>query len=98
VEYIKRNKLKTYRDDKVESEVSKYLDVILNKIAIPRLKEVLEKKTDKELIPILESFEGLSERNTDAAQYIIPFLTNLTNSTDKTVAKIAKNISNNLKS
>ena len=37
-----RSKLKSYRDAKVEGEISSYLDDILTNLAIPRIKEAFE--------------------------------------------------------
>ncbi len=98
VEYIRNNKLRSYRDDKVQNEISKYLDEILTSIAIPKLKKVFENNDQDEIISILEKFQELSESNVKAANHISPFLDNLLNNPNKKIAKRAKNISQNLKS
>ncbi|MFX1601236.1 MAG: hypothetical protein ACFFB6_11625, partial [Promethearchaeota archaeon] len=63
VEYIKSNKLRSYRDTKVEAEISKYLDDILNKTALPRVKQIFLGSNHEEIRSTLSIFEELSESN-----------------------------------
>ena len=97
VEYI-RNKLRSYRDDKVQNDISEYLDEILTSIAIPKLKKIFDNNNQNEIISILEKFEELSESNNKAANHISPFLPKLLNNSNKNIVKKVQNISQNLKS
>lgn len=97
VEYI-RNKLRSYRDDKVQNDISEYLDEILTSIAIPKLKKIFDNNNQNEIISILEKFEELSESNNKAANHISPFLPNLLKNSNKNIVKKVQNISQNLKS
>lgn len=97
VEYI-RNKLRSYRDDKVQNDISEYLDEILTLIAIPKLKKIFDNNNQNEIISILEKFEELSESNNKAANHISPFLPKLLNNSNKNIVKKVQNISQNLKS
>ena len=98
VEYIRSNKLRSYRDDKVQNEISEYLDEILTSIAIPKLKKIFDNNNQNEIISILEKFEELSESNVKTANHISPFLPKLLNNSNKNIVKKAQNISQNLKS
>jgi hypothetical protein len=93
-----RNKLKSYRDEKVEGEISNYLDDIITSLAIPKIKETLEDAPKDTVISILSSFEELSETNVGAIKPIQFLLENLTNNSNKTIAEASKRILNNLKS
>ena len=97
VEYI-RNKLRSYRDDKVQNDISEYLDEILTLIAIPKLKKIFDNNNQNEIISILEKFEELSESNVKTANHISPFLPNLLKNSNKNIVKKVQNISQNLKS
>ena len=96
VEYI-RTKLRSYRDAKVQDDISQYLDDILKTIGEPGLKKVIEGNEKEDIISLLTKFEGLSENNVEAARHITPFLPGLTKNSDKTITNLARNISNNLK-
>lgn len=98
VEYIRSNKLRSYRDDKVQNDISEYLDEILTSIAIPKLKKIFDNNNQNEIISILEKFEELSESNNKAANHISPFLPNLLKNSNKNIVKKVQNISQNLKS
>jgi hypothetical protein len=93
-----RSKLKSYRDDKVQGEISKYLDEILNTLAIPNIKEAFESGSQETISSILSTFEDLSETNAGALKPIASLLENLTNNNDKIVAERAQKILNNLES
>jgi len=93
-----RSKLKSYRDVKVQDEISKYLDEIMTTIAIPNIKEAFESGTRENISSILVSFEELSETNADAVKPIISLLENLTKNENKNVAGSAQRILNNLES
>jgi hypothetical protein len=97
-DYIRSYKLKTYRDPKVEGEINKYLDEIINKLAIPRVKEVFEGDDLEELQSTLKLFEELSETNTGAVSLISPLLEDLTKNTYKTISSKAQKILKNIKS
>ncbi|MFW9940006.1 MAG: hypothetical protein ACFFFT_03125 [Candidatus Thorarchaeota archaeon] len=91
-----RSKLKSYRDAKVEEEISAYLDDIIINLAIPKIKETIEDASKDTVISILSSFEELSETNLGAIKPIQPLLENLTKNSNKTIAEIAKRIIDNL--
>jgi len=91
-----RSKLKSYRDAKVEGEISKYLDDILTNLAIPKIKEAFEDATQDTIISILSSFEELSETNVGAIKPIQSLLENLTKNTNKSIVVSAQRILNNL--
>ncbi|MFX1345443.1 MAG: hypothetical protein ACFFBC_05010 [Promethearchaeota archaeon] len=91
-----RSKLKSYRDAKVEEEISAYLDDIITNLAIPKIKETIEDASKDTVISILSSFEELSETNVGAIKPIQPLLENLTKNSNKTIAEIAKRIIDNL--
>lgn len=91
-----RSKLKSYRDDKVEEEISKYLDEILNSLAIPKIKAIFESGSQDEIIAILTDFEELSEINAGAIKPIQSLLENLTKKTNKKISSSAQKIIENL--
>lgn len=97
VEYIKSNKLRTYRDAKVEAEISQYLDEILNKTAIPKIKQIFEGSNYEEILSTLSVFEELSETNNRAVNPIQNLLENLTKQTNKSIASQARKILSNIK-
>ncbi|UCC19160.1 MAG: hypothetical protein JSV62_13825 [Promethearchaeota archaeon] len=97
VEYIKTNKLRTYRDPKVEEQISQYLSDILNKTAIPKVKQVFEGSNQEEILSILSIFEELSETNTRAVTPIQNLLENLTKQTNKTIVSQARKILTNIR-
>lgn len=97
VEYIKSNKLRSYRDPKIEAEISQYLNEILNKTAIPKVKQIFEGSNQEEILSILSIFEELSETNTRAVIPIQNLLENLTKQTNKTIASQAQKILANIK-
>ncbi|MFX0029003.1 MAG: hypothetical protein ACFE8B_07330 [Candidatus Hermodarchaeota archaeon] len=91
-----RSKLKSYRDVKVEEEISTYLDDILTTIAIPNVKEVLESGDQVTISSILTSFEELSETNAEAVKPIVSLLENLRNNENKEIVGKTQRILNNL--
>ena len=93
-----RSKLKSYRDEKIEEEISNYLDDIIANLAIPKIKETFDNAPKDTVISILSSFEQLSETNVGAIKPIKFLLENLTNNNNKTIAETAKRILNNLAS
>ena len=97
VEYIKSNKLRSYRDPKVEAEISQYLNEILNKTAIPKVKQIFEGSNQEEILSILSIFEELSETKTRAVTPIQNLLENLTKQTNKAIASQARKILANIK-
>ena len=93
-----RSKLKSYRDVKVEGEISTYLDDILTTIAIPNVKEIFESGDQETLSSILTSFEELSETNADAVKPITSLLENLSKNDNKKIVGTVQRILNNLES
>lgn len=97
VEYIKTNKLRTYRDAKVEAEISNYLNEILNKTAIPKIQQIFEGSDKDEIISTLSIFEELSETNSRAVIPLQNLLEKLTNKADKRIVSQSRKILNNIK-
>jgi hypothetical protein len=97
VEYIKSNKLRSYRDAKVEAEISQYLNEILNKTAIPKMKQIFDGDNQEEILSTLSIFEVLSETNMRAVMPIQNLLENLTKQNNKTIASQARKILANIK-
>lgn len=97
VEYIKTNKLRTYRDVKVEAEISEYLNEILNKIAIPKIQQIFKGSDKDEILNTLSIFEELSEANSRAVMPIQNLLEKLTSSTDKRIISQSRKILTNIK-
>ena len=95
IEYIKDKQLDKYEDPKVRKEISAYLDEILKDVAVPRLISVLEGEDEEETISALERIKEISKKNVDMARPIKPYLENLSKSKNKSITKIAQNISNN---
>ncbi|MDX1798874.1 MAG: hypothetical protein R3255_09530 [Candidatus Lokiarchaeia archaeon] len=97
VEYIKTNKLRTYRDVKVEAEITEYLNEILNKIAIPKIQQIFDGSDKDEILTTLSIFEELSETNSRAVKPIQNLLEKLTSKTDKRIISQSRNILTNIK-
>ena len=97
VEYIKSNKLRSYRDPKVEAEILNYLDNILNETAIPKIKHTFEGSNQEEILSTLSIFEELSETNSRAVIPIQTLLENLTKQTNKAIVSQARKILANIK-
>ncbi len=95
IEYIRDKQLGTYGDNKVEKEISAYLDEILKDVAIPRLISVLEGDDQDEIILALKRIEELSKKNIEMARPIKPYLENLLKNKNKNITDIAQSISNN---
>jgi len=95
IEYIREKQLPTYGDNKIQKEVSDYLDEILKDVAIPRLISVLDGDNLDEIILALERIEELSKKNVDMAKPIQPYLNNLLKNSNKDIKKFAQNISEN---
>jgi hypothetical protein len=93
-----RSKLRSYRDEKVQAEISKYLDEILTTLAIPKIKEAFENGSQDTVSSILSNFEELSETNAEAIKPIVSLLENLAKTNNKSVAGSAQRILNNLAS
>ncbi|MFX0003302.1 MAG: hypothetical protein ACFE9J_07440 [Candidatus Hermodarchaeota archaeon] len=97
VEYIKTNKIRSYRDAKVESEISDYLDEILNKIAIPKLKQIFKSSNQEEILSLLKIFEELSETNSRALGPIQDLLEDLIKQGNKAIVPQVQKILANIK-
>ncbi|MFX0135227.1 MAG: hypothetical protein ACFFDN_16405 [Candidatus Hodarchaeota archaeon] len=97
VEYIRSNKLRSYRDPKIQAEISQYINEILNKTAIPKVKQIFNESNQEEILSILSIFEELSETNTRAVIPIQNLLENLTKQTNKKIATQAQRILKNIK-
>lgn len=97
VEYIRSNKIRSYRDAKIEADISDYLDEILNKIAIPKLKKIFEQTNEEEILSILSIFEELSETNSRAIIPIKNLLDDLSKQANKAIVSKARKILANIK-
>ena len=95
-DYIRTNKLKTYRDAEVEADVSKYLDEIVTKVGLPNLKKIFEGDDRDEITSTLDLFEDFSETKASALQLIKPLLGTLIKNSIKTIGNKAQKILNNL--
>ena len=95
IEYIRNNKLKTYEDAKVQKEIEKYLDEIMESVAIPRLIGVLEGDNPEEIILALTRIEELSKKNIDMIKPIQPYLQKILNTKNKKITKLVKTIGDN---
>lgn len=95
IEYIRNNKLKTYEDTKVQKEIEKYLDEIMESVAIPRLIGVLEGDNPEEIILALTRIEELSKKNIDMIKPIQPYLQKVLYSKNKKITKLVKTIGDN---
>ena len=95
IEYIREKQLEKYEDAKVKKEISSYLNEILKDVAIPRLISVLEGDNSEETISALQRIEELTKKNIEMTRPIRPFLENLLKNSNKQIAKLTQNISNN---
>ena len=95
IEYIRNTKLKTYEDTKVQKEIEKYLDEILENVAIPRLISVLEGENSEEIILALTRIEEISKKNIEMIRPIKPYLKKLQTIKDKQIIKLVRDIDTN---
>ncbi|MHA1146870.1 MAG: hypothetical protein ACTSR8_01340 [Promethearchaeota archaeon] len=96
VDYILNNKLRSYRDPKVEGEISKYCDEILKKVGLPKVKELFEGGDREAIQSTLDIFEELSEINATAVVPIKPLLEDLIKNSIKTIGNQAQKILKNM--
>ena len=97
VSFIRNNKIRAYRDPKVEKEVANYLDVILKELAIPKIKEALSKGTQKDIFALLAIFEEISETKADAIRIIQDLIEPLSRNKNKSISARARKILANIK-
>ncbi|MFX1311386.1 MAG: hypothetical protein ACFFHD_02075 [Promethearchaeota archaeon] len=95
IEYIRNNQLKNYDDAKVRAEVEKYLDEILEDVAIPRLINVLEGDDMEEIILALTRIEEISKKKIEMVKPIKPYLKKLSEMKNATIVNLTEEISNN---
>ncbi len=95
IEYIRNNKLKTYEDTKVQREVEKYLDEIMESVAIPRFIDVLEGDNPEEIISALTRIEEISKKKIDMIKPIQPYLQKVLNTKNTKVVKLVQAIDDN---
>ena len=93
IEYIKNKQLDSYGSAK--KEVEKYLDEILEEVAIPRLISVLKGVDNEEIVLALTRIEEISKKNAEMAKPISKYLDELLKRNNKQIVKLAKNISDN---
>ncbi|MHA1195458.1 MAG: hypothetical protein ACTSPH_05970 [Promethearchaeota archaeon] len=92
IEYVRNNLIKTYNDPKVQKEVEKYLNEILEDIAIPRLINVLKEDISDEILTALERIEELAKKKIEMIMPIKPYLDDLLKNKDKRIRELSKNI------
>jgi len=92
IEYIRNNKLDSYDDDKVKKSIEKYLDEIMEDVAVPRLIEVLEGDNVEEIINALERIEKIANENLDLTRPIRPYLEELLKKDNKKITNLADSI------
>ena len=95
IEYIRNNQLKNYDDVKVRAEVEKYLDEILEDVAIPRLINVLEGDDMEEIVLALTRIEEISKKKIEMIKPIEPYLEKLSEMKNTIIVKLTQEISNN---
>ena len=93
IEYIKNKQLDSYGSAK--KEVEKYLDEILEEVAIPRLISVLKGVDNEEIVLALTRIEEISKKNAEMAKPISKYLDELLKRNNKQIVKLAKSISDN---
>jgi DNA-binding phage protein len=93
IEYIRNKQLDSYGSAK--KEVEKYLDEILEDVAIPRLISVLKGVDNEEIILALTRIEEISRKNAEMAKPINKYLDELLKRNDKQIVKLAKTILGN---
>ncbi len=93
IEYIRSKQLDSYGSAK--KEVEKYLDEILEEVAIPRLISVLKGVDNEEIVLALTRIEEISRKNAEMAKPISKYLDVLLKRNNKQIVKLAKNISGN---
>ncbi len=77
IEYIRKNKLGSYNDKKVEKDIEKYLDEILTEIAIPRMISVLDGEDEIEIKTVLERIDELAKKKLDLVKPIKSYIEKL---------------------
>ena len=92
IEYIRNNKLDSYDDDKVKKSIEKYLDEIMEDVAIPRLIEVLEGDNVEETTNALERIGKIANENLDMTRPIRPYLEELLKKDNKKITNLADSI------
>ena len=92
IEYVRNNLIKTYNDPKVQKEVEKYLNEILEDIAIPRLINVLKEDISDEILTALERIEELAKKKIEMIMPIKPYLDDLLKNKNKRIRELSKNI------
>lgn len=92
IEYVRNNLIKTYNDPKVQKEVEKYLNEILEDIAIPRLINVLKEDISDEILTALERIEELAKKKIEMIMPIKPYLDDLLKNKNERIRELSKNI------
>lgn len=95
IEYVRDKQLSSYEDPNIRKQVSKYLDEILEDVAVPRFISVLEGDDNEEIVKALVRIEELSKKNVEMTKPIQPYLKNLLSNKNKEIVKLAKIIDEN---
>ncbi|MHA1191212.1 MAG: hypothetical protein ACTSP9_02805 [Promethearchaeota archaeon] len=83
IEYIRKNKLGSYNDKKVEKEIEKYLDEILTEVAIPGMISVLDGEDETEIKIVLERIDELAKKKLDLVKPIKAYIEKLDKKSNK---------------
>ena len=83
IEYIRKEKLGSYKDKQVEKEIEIYLDEILTEIAIPRMISVLDGEDETEIKTVLERIDELAKKKIDLVKPIKSYIEKLDNKSNK---------------
>ncbi|MBD3187872.1 hypothetical protein GF325_13635 [Candidatus Bathyarchaeota archaeon] len=74
IDYILEKKLASYGSSKDQSRIRKYLDDILEKVAIPKLTDALESEDEEERLSVSERLVEVSKNNADKVKPVLKFL------------------------
>jgi len=93
IEYIRKEKLGSYKDKQVEKEIEIYLDEILTEIAIPRMISVLDGEDETEIKTVLERVDELAKKKIDLVKPIKSYIEKLDKkSNKKEINKVCESI------
>jgi hypothetical protein len=90
---MKEKQLPYYRKEfpkNLVAEIEKYLDSLLESVAIPKLIKALTSPKVQERIKVAESFEKLSDTNPDLLTIALSHVENACKDPDKTVSELMK--------
>ncbi|MHA1732267.1 MAG: hypothetical protein ACTSU5_10000 [Promethearchaeota archaeon] len=95
ISYFRDNILPLYEDTKLRTEVSKYLDSVMEEVAVPKLVETLKGKDAAKRLETAQRLEELSRKNSDLVKPTLAYLKDLQHDPDKKIATVVKKIVTN---